>query len=117
MPRKQKPKVNYLDNKELEDEIAKWKASDEDPTKRVPSEKLGKMLIELHDGVLKHANFYRYPQDLKDEMKSFSLYRILKCGLKSFNPEKSTAFAYFSRSAFLNYYTVLHRYYQRLNKH
>ena len=76
------------------------------------------MLLEMHDGILKHSNFRNYRQDLKDEMKSYSLYRILKCGLKSFKFDgKSTPFAYFSRSIFLNYYTVLGRYYKRINAH
>ena len=76
------------------------------------------MLLEMHDGILKHSNFRNYRQDLKDEMKSYSLYRILKCGLKSFKVDgKSTPFAYFSRSIFLNYYTVLGRYYKRINAH
>ena len=42
----------------------------------------------------------------------------MKCGLKSFKFDgTSTPFAYFSRSIFLNYYTVLSRYYKRLNSH
>lgn len=76
------------------------------------------MLLDLHDGVLKHNNFRNYRQDLKDEMKSYSIYRILKCGLKSFKfDSESTPFAYFTRSIFLNYYTVLARYYKRKNRH
>lgn len=50
-------------------------------------------------------------------MASFSVYRILKNGLKSFKFGKATPFAYFSRAIFLNYYTVLKRYYKRMNGH
>ena len=71
----------------------------------------------MHDNVLRHKNFNRYRQDLKDEMKSYSLYRILKCGLKSFKFGTSKPFSYFTRSIFLNYITVISRYYDRLNKH
>lgn len=51
-------------------------------------------------------------------MKSYSLFRIVKCGLKSYDPSKgSTPFAYFTRAIFLNYYTCLGKYYKRLNAH
>ena len=51
-------------------------------------------------------------------MKSYSVFRILKRGLKTFKfDSKSTPFSYFTRSIFLNFYTVLARYYQRLNAH
>lgn len=49
-------------------------------------------------------------------MKSYSLFRIFKCGLASYDPSKgSTPFAYFTRSIFLNYYTVIEKYYKELN--
>lgn len=50
-------------------------------------------------------------------MKSYSLFRIIKCGLQSFNPEKAKAFSYFTRAVFVNYITVIRRYYKRINKH
>ena len=71
--------------------------------------------MDLHDNVLRHSNFCRYRQDLKDEMKSYSLFRILKCGLRSFDPEKAKAFSYFTRAVFVNYITVIRRYYKKLN--
>jgi hypothetical protein len=74
------------------------------------------MLILLHDNILLHSNFRMYRQDLKDEMKSFSLFRILKCGLYSYN-FKTSPFSYFTRSIFVNYIQVLKRYYRKLNQH
>lgn len=109
--------ANYIDNEELQAEMNKWRDSAENPDDRVPSERLGQILVTLHDGVLKHTSFRGYPQDLKDEMKSFSLYCIFKRGLKSYKFGKSTPFAYFTRSAFLNYTTVLKRYYKQLNQY
>ena len=51
-------------------------------------------------------------------MKSWSLFRIIKCGLKSYDSSRgSTPFAYFTRAVFLNYYTVIGKYYKRLNSH
>ena len=73
------------------------------------------MLLSMHDGVLRHKNFNKYRQDLKEEMKSYSLYRILKCGLKSFDKNKAKAFSYFTRSIFMNYITVIMRYYKLIN--
>ena len=108
---------NYIDNEELEAELEKWRLSAAKPEDRVPSERLGQLLLSLHDGILKHRNFNRYRQDLKEEMKSYSLYRILKCGLKSFDPRKAKAFSYFTHSVFINYMTVVMKYYKRLNKH
>ena len=64
---------------------------------------------------MRHSNFCRYRQDLKDEMKSYSLFRIIKKGLQSFNPEKAKAFSYFTRAVFVNYITVIRRYYKKLN--
>lgn len=72
--------------------------------------------MDLHNGILKHKNFSGYRQDLKDEMKSYSLYRILKNGLFTFDFSKSP-FSYFTRAVFCNYMNVIKRYYRRLNKH
>lgn len=107
--------ANYLDNDEFERELAAWRASAEDPAERVPSERLGQLLMALHDGVLRHKNFRRYHQDVKDDMKSYSLYRILKNGLKSYDPSKAKAFSYFTRAVFTNYVTAVMRYYRKLN--
>lgn len=71
----------------------------------------------MHDHILNHRNFRGYRKDLKDEMKSFSLFRILKCGLKSFKFGTSKPFSYFTRAIFLNYLTCIGKYYEHLNKH
>lgn len=62
------------------------------------------------------GKFRGYRQDLKDEMKSFSIYRILKCGLKSYDFSKKNPFGYFTRAVQLNYIQVLKQYYNRLNR-
>ena len=74
------------------------------------------MLMLLHDRILLHSNFRRYNQDLKEEMKSWSLFRILKRGLFTYN-FKTSPFSYFTRAIFLNYMAVLKKYYTKLNKH
>lgn len=65
----------YVDNDELEKELENYLK-----TANI-SERLGQILIDLHDHILQHKNFRGYRQDLKDEMKSYSLYRIIKRGL------------------------------------
>ena len=93
-----------------------WRTSAENPDDRIPSERISELLLQLHRNILGHKNFVRYSRDLKDEMVSYSLWRILKSGLKCYDPAKgSTPFAYFSAAAFRNYVTVIKRYYKALN--
>lgn len=110
-------KNNYIDNDELQAEMDAWRASSSNPDERVPSERLGELLILMHDKILFHKNFNGYRPDLKEEMKSYSLYRILKCGLKSFKFGTSKPFSYFTRAIFMNYITCIGKYYDRINKH
>ena len=76
---------NYIDNEEFMAELIKWRDSHEDPDERQPSERLGQILLDLHDGILRHSNFRNYRPELKEEMRSYSIYRILKRGLKTFD--------------------------------
>jgi len=110
-------KRNYLDNGELYLELVKWRDSSRDPAQRTPSERLGELLMLLHDRIMGCGRFRGYRQDLKEEMKSFSLYRILKCGLKSYDFSKKNPFGYFTRAVWMNYVQVLKQYYNRLNRH
>lgn len=109
-------KNNYIDNQEFMRELEGWRDSAPAVEDRMPSERLGQLLMTLHDHILTHKNFNRYNQDLKDEMKSYSLFRILKCGLKSYKFDGSSPFSYFTRAVFQNYITVIMRYYRKLNQ-
>lgn len=105
-------KKNYIDNDELEQEMSKYRLTHQ------VSERLGQILIDLHDHILQHQNFRGYRQDIKDEMRSYSLLRLLKRGLDTYNPDKGCkAFSYFTRAVFQNFLTVLQRYYRTLNQH
>ena len=68
------------------------------------TERLGQLLLELHDHVLTMSRFVKKPQDIKDEIKSYSLYRILSRGLLTFEDTSSAkrCFNYFSTSAINN---------------
>lgn len=48
-------------------------------------------------------------------MLSYSVYRILKNGLKTFDFDKKNPFGYFTRSVWVNYIGVLKQYYNKLN--
>lgn len=72
----------------------------------------------MHENILHHKNFNRYRPDLKEEMMSYSLFRIFKCGLKSFNFKAGCKpFSYFTRAIFMNYITCISKYYDGINKH
>ena len=62
------------------------------------------MLITLHDHVLGMPRFRGNAQDDKEEMKSFSLLRILKSGFKSFakDADARKAFNYLTTAAVNN---------------
>ena len=107
----------YIENSEFLKELEKWRDSAEAPEERQPSEKLGEMLLKLHDQILKHKNFCRYSISLQEEMKSYSLFRILKCGLSSFDFQKTSPFSYFTRAVFQNYIQVINKYYKHINNH
>lgn len=102
--------MNYIDNDLFQREIAKWREKGE------ASEALGRMLLELHDHVLRHKNWNRYPEEVKEDMKAYSLYRILKNGLKTYDPSKAKAFSYFTKAVFMNYLNVVKKYYRQLER-
>lgn len=100
-----------IDKEELEREVLNWKYSHR------ASERLGQMLLDLHDNILKHKNFNRYNEDIKTEMKGESIVRLMKNGLKSYDPSYGTrAFSYLTQAIFRNYATTLRNYYGRLNR-
>lgn len=72
-------------------------------------------MLDFHNNILKHKNFNRYPQEVKEEMRSFSIAKIVKSEMRRFDPSKAKAFSYLTRAIFLNYLTVIGKYYKRLN--
>lgn len=49
-------------------------------------------------------------------MLSYSIYRIFKRGLLTYN-FKDSPFSYFTRAVFVNYISVVKKYYTRMNNH
>lgn len=100
-----------IDNNELFEAVQQYK------TTKVASEKLGKLLLDLHNSVLLHRNFNRYPTEVKEDMRSYSLMRVLKRGLDSFNvARKDECWSYYTHGIFMNYYAFLKQYYNKMNK-
>ena len=66
--------------------------------------RLGQLLLELHQHLLTLSRFSKKSPDIKEEMKSYSLYRILSRGLLTFEDTSSArrCFNYFTTSAINN---------------
>ena len=95
---RQRTKNNYIDSTEfLKEVIQSQKIGQCTP-------RLGQLLLELHQHILTLGRFSKKSQDMKEEMQSYSLYRILSKGLFSFDcdstPQK--CFNYFTTSAINN---------------
>ena len=68
------------------------------------TERLGQLLLELHQHLLTLSRFAKKPQEMKEEMQSYSLYRLLSKGIFSFEDTASPAkcFNYFTTAAINN---------------
>ena len=103
--------MNYIDDAELRRELVKWRKSGRTPEQRTPSERLGQLLLLLHDRMLGHLKFRGYPQEVKEDMRSYSLLRVFKRGLATYKFSGSP-FSYFTRGVYMNYITFLRKRYR-----
>lgn len=103
--------MNYIDDAELRKELVKWRRSGKRPEDRTPSERLGELLLLLHDRMLGHFKFRGYPQEVKEDMRSYSLLRVFKRGLATYKFSGSP-FSYFTRGVYMNYVTFLRKRYR-----
>lgn len=100
-----------IDNDELYNAILDYRQTG------VKSEQLGKLIFDLHNDVLLHRNFNRYQPEVKEDMRSYSLERIMKRGLETFDLSRKThCWTYYTHSVFLNYYVWLKTHYRNINK-
>lgn len=110
------PRTTPIDNDELERELLAYQASGPDRDSRRASERLGQIILDLHDNILRHKNFNRYPQEVKEDMKSGSVERVFRWALSGWKKEKGfKAFSYLTRCIFQNYINTAMRYYRRIN--
>lgn len=61
------------------------------------------MVRQVHEGVLRHRCFNKYPEDWKEDMMSFSYTRMLAGLLKYYDTSRHNAFGYVSHACFINY--------------
>lgn len=66
--------------------------------------------------ILTHRHFNGYSREVKEELQSYSLFRLFKCGIYSYDlSRQKDCFNYFTCAIFNNYYTALGRRYRELN--
>ena len=117
----------YCTNKELQAELLKWRDSNLEeenarlsqglPIKyedRIVSEELGTMFLAIANKLLNHSSFRNYSKELKEDMRSFGLYKLIK-GLKNYNFKFNNGFAYCTQALWNAYITVIGRHYKHQN--
>lgn len=98
MQRKKRAPNNYINAEEFLNEMIQSQKDGK------CTDRLGELLITLHDHVLTMSRFVKKPQHIKDEAKSFSIYRILKRGILTFDTTSTArrCFNYFTTAAVTN---------------
>lgn len=104
----------YCTNADLQRELVKWYESAENVEDRVISEELGKMFLMIGNKLLNHSNFRNYSKELKEDMLSYFLFKIIK-GLKNYNFKFSNPFAFITMAAWNAYISVITKHYKQLN--
>lgn len=68
------------------------------------TDRLGELLVVLHDHILTRDRFLKKPCHIKQEIKSYSLFRILKRGILTFDPDSTarSCFNYFTTACITN---------------
>lgn len=89
---------NYIDAEEFLKEVI------QSQTDGKCTNRLGQLLIELHNHILTLSRFVKKPQQIKDEIKSYSIWRILSRGILTFDTASTArrCFNYFTTSAVNN---------------
>lgn len=125
-PQDQNGRKLYCTNAQLLEEMIKWRDSNKkeeaklrdkskiDYTKRVISDKLALMLMEIARRVTNHSYFRNYSQETKEDMMSYGILKVIR-GLKGYNFKYTNAFAYFTTAFFNAYRSECIRYYKYIN--
>ena len=89
---------NYIDSTEFLNEVIQSQKNG------ACTPRLGQLLLELHQHILTLGRFAKKPPDMKEEMQSYSLYRILSKGILSFEDTSSPqrCFNYFTTAVINN---------------
>jgi len=103
-----------VSNTDLLEELKKWRDSSPDPKKRVPSEYLGKMILDIATHYMGHPDYVRYSREIKEDIISNSCIRCLNA-LPKYNFAFNNPFAYFTQICWSCAMTYLKDYYKDLN--
>ena len=95
--------------------MKKWRDSNKDETKRVPSERLGKMMQDIATHYMGHPDYVRYPKEIKEDIISMSYERIFKTAIFKYNFNFTNPFAYFTQVCWSCAMTYLKKHYDFLN--
>lgn len=104
----------YVTNKDLLAALYEWRDSDEDPEKRIISEKLGIMMYTIAKKLTNHYRFRRYTPEMKQDMISFGCYKAI-IGLKNYNFDFKNPFAYLTQIFWNANVSVCVKYYKHKN--
>lgn len=104
----------YVRNKDLMEELHKWRDSAENPEDRIISESLGLMMYTIAKKLTNHYNFRRYPKEMKEDMISFGCYKAI-IGLKNYNFAYNNPFAYFTKTFWNANVAICAKYYKHKN--
>lgn len=110
-----KQKNIYLPNDDLADELENWYFSAEKIEDRVPSERLGRMFLDIATHMMNSAKFRGYTIEHKEDMIGDAVLKMLK-NLKNYKLEmRSSAFNYFTRCAYCAFLANLSKHYKYIN--
>ena len=117
-PKKQSTNPNedgyYISNKDLLEELYKWRDQSENPEDRVISEELGFMMYTIAKKLTNHFRFRGYSPEMKQDMISFGCYKAI-IGLKNYNFEYTNPFAYLTQIFWNANVSICVKYYKHKN--
>ena len=111
----QKSERFYVNNKNLYDEILKWRDSAEEVKDRIISEELAKMIMLIAKRMTNHSNFRNYPEWIKEEMISSAVYKVITNSLKNYNFAFKNPFGYITRACWNDFIGTISKYYKQIN--
>lgn len=104
----------YCTNKELQEELIRWRDSAEKVEDRIMSDELGRMIMAIGNKLLNHSSFKNYDKELKNDMLGLYYLKLIK-GLKNYNFKFNNPFAFFTQAAWNSFLIVIGKHYKHLN--
>ena len=110
--------ARFIEPQDLFDEVKIFQEQlKQDPENARPSEKLGRLCIQLTENVISSNSWNRYPHAQKQDMQSEALYRCMRaCRLAKLELGPQKLFSYFTRAVWLAYLTAVMRNYKHIER-